>query len=322
MKKFLIIGLGSMGKRRVRNLQYLKAGEILGFDPNENKRKEAKEKYNIKTAGSFQEAIKENPDIFIISTPPDKHNEYIKLAIENKKSAFVEASVISKGLGELNELAKKSNVFVAPSCTLKFHPAIREIKNIIESGKYGKITNFSYHLGQYLPDWHPRESIKDFYVGKKETGGAREMVAFELTWLADIVGFPKDIVGFFGKTIEMGVNIDDTYVISLDFGGRYGSVTIDVVSRSYVRNLILNLEKGQILWRWEDNFFRIFNAETKEWRHYSYKKGIEEMYIDEVKTFINAVKGRGKFPNSLDSDIKVLKLLNKVEKNYGKANKN
>ncbi len=38
------------------------------------------------------------------------------------------------------------------------------------------------------------------------------------------------------------------------------------------------------------------------------------MYIDEIKTFINAVKGEDKFPNSLDEDIKVLKLLNKIEK--------
>ena len=242
---------------------------------------------------------------------------------ENKKPALIEASVILEGLEELNELAKKTNVFIVPSCTLKFHSAIKEIKNIIESDKYGKITNFSYHLGQYLPDWHPWENIKDFYVSKKETGGAREMVAFELTWLADVVGFPKDITGFCGKTIEMGADIDDTYVMSLDFGGRYGSMTIDVVSRSYVRNLILNLERGQILWRWEDDFFRIFDTETKEWKQHSYEKGeaadgynkniIEEMYIEEIKTFIDAIERKSKFPNSLDDDIKVLKLLNKIE---------
>ena len=30
--KFLIIGLGSMGKRRIRNLQYLGHKEIIGFE--------------------------------------------------------------------------------------------------------------------------------------------------------------------------------------------------------------------------------------------------------------------------------------------------
>ena len=37
------------------------------------------------------------------------------------------------------------------------------------------------------------------------------------------------------------------------------------------------------------------------------------MYIDEIKKFIEAVKGNCKFPNTLDDDIKILELLQKVE---------
>lgn len=167
MMKFLIIGLGSMGKRRIRNLQYLKAGEILGFDKNEERRKEAESKYGIKTFRDFKETIGDKSDAFIISTPPDIHNEYIKLAIENKKPAFVEASVILEGLDELNNFAKEENVFIAPSCTFKFHPAIKKIKEIVDKGDYGKITNFTYYLGQYLPDWHPHEKHKEFLRWQK-----------------------------------------------------------------------------------------------------------------------------------------------------------
>ena len=43
--KFLIIGLGSMGKRRIRNLQYLGYSKIFGFDLNEDRRQEAVNKY-------------------------------------------------------------------------------------------------------------------------------------------------------------------------------------------------------------------------------------------------------------------------------------
>ncbi len=321
--KFLIIGLGSMGKRRIRNLQSLKAGEILGFDRKDERRKEAESKYGIKTFGDFQDAIKESPDVFIISTPPDIHNEYIKLAIKNKKPTFVEASVILEGLEELNNLAKKENVFIAPSCTFRFHPAIEKIKKIVNEGKYGKITNFTYYLGQYLPDWHPSEDIRNFYAGKKETSGAREMVSFELTWIVDILGFPKNIIGFYGKTLEMGVDIDDTYAFAMDFGDKYGSLLIDVVSRYATKSLILNMEKSQITWRWDEDFIKIYDADSKKWDNYSYKKGqsaegynkniIEDIYVEEIKAFIDAVERRGKFPNSLEDDIKVLKLLNKIE---------
>jgi len=321
--KLLVIGLGSMGKRRIRNLQYLKAGEIIGFDLQEGRCKEVEEKYGVKTFKKFDAAMSECPDAFIISTPPDKHNTYIMLALENNKPAFVEASVILEGLGKLNTLAKKQNVFIAPSCTMKFHPAIRDIKNIVNGGKYGKVTNFSYHSGQYLPDWHPWESVKDFYVSRKETAGCREIVPFELTWIVDLLGFPKNVAGFHGKTMDVGAEIDDTYVISLDFGGTYGSIIVDVASRYAIRNLILNMEQGQILWSWDENMIKVYEAIHQRWVYYhspegqaaeGYNRNIaEDMYIEEIKSFIKAIAGAGDFPNSLDEDIEILELLQKVE---------
>jgi len=322
--KFLIIGLGSMGKRRIRNLQCLGERDIVGFDLREDRRKEAEKKYEIKTIENIKDLDLSTLDAIIISTPPDRHNEYIKLAIDNKKPAFVEASVILEGLEQLNRLAKKEKVFIAPSCTLKFHPAIKEIKRIVQDKKYGRVTNFSYHSGQYLPDWHPWEKVTDFYAGKKETGGAREIVPFELTWIVDILGFPQKIIGFYGKTMNVGADVDDTYLILMDFGKSFGSMIVDVVSRHATRDLILNMENGQILWRWDEDFIKLYDASVRQWQKIYYKKGyaaegyneniIEDMYIEEMKAFLKGIKSGEGFPNSLDDDIRVLKLLNKIEK--------
>jgi predicted dehydrogenase len=321
--KLLIIGLGSMGKRRIRNLKTLGINRIIGFDLREDRRKEAKEKYNIETIENLNDLDLKAINAIIISTPPDIHNQYIKFAIDNKKPAFVEASVILKGLENLNRLAKKKKILIAPSCTMRFHPAIKKIKEIVKSGKYGKITNFSYHSGQYLPDWHPWEKVTNYYVSKRETGGAREIVPFELTWLTDVFGFPKKIIGFFGKTTNVGADIDDTYVISMDFRKFFGNMLIDVVSRYATRSLILNMEKAQLLWRWDTNYIKLYEAINKKWKRIFYKKGesaegydksiTEDMYVEEIKMFVNAIKGKGKFPNSLEDDIKVLKLLHKIE---------
>jgi len=312
-----------MGKRRVRNLQSFQAGEIVGFELKEENRKEAGEKYSIETFDDVSKVNLAEIDAIIISTPPDRHNEWIDFAIKNKKPVFVEASVILEGLEELNEKAKTAGVLIAPSCTLRFHPAIKIIKEIVKSRKYGRITNFSYHLGQYLPDWHPWEKLNDVYFGQKETSGAREMVAFELTWLHDIVGFPKRVTGFYGKTMDLGAGIDDTYVISFELDKAFGNLTIDVVARYAIRTLVLNFEQAQILWRWDDKVVKLYDASVKEWQEIPLPEGraaegynpniIEEMYVDEIKAFIDAVESKGKFPNTLGDDIKVLKILNAVE---------
>lgn len=324
--KFLQVGLGSMGKRRIRCLKKLGYDDIIALDFREDRRREAETKYNVSTINSLDKIDFNLIDIIIVSTPPDYHDEYIELAIIHKKPVFVEASVVLGKLEQLNNLAKKDKVLVAPSCTLKFHSAIKDITNIVLSGDYGKLTNFTYHSGQYLPDWHPNEDIKTFYVSKRETGAAKEMVPFELTWIAGIAGIPLKVKGFSGSTIDMGVDINDTYAIALEFDEKaYGVLNVDVVCRYATRSLILNMENGQILWRWDEDLVKLYDAEKQTWSNRSYKQSpaeegynkniTEDMYVDELSAFIKAANGEEGFPNTLDKDIELLKILKNVEGN-------
>jgi predicted dehydrogenase len=321
---FLIIGLGSMGKRRIRCLKALGFEDhITGFDIREDRRNEARHLHKISVIDDISKISFTDFDSLIISVPPDKHAEYIRIAIKNKIPAFVEASVNIEGLEELNHAAKKAGVFIAPSCTMLFHPAIKDIKRIIHSGEFGKVTNFSYHSGQYLADWHPWEKLSEYYVSNRETGGGREIVPFELTWIADVIGFPKKVTGFFGKTMDIGADIDDTYVISMDFGTCLGTLTIDVVSRFATRSLTLNMEKAQLLWNWSDHQIRLYDAINQRWINYQYPEGtsvtgynkniIDDMYVEELSSFIDSVINKKTYPNTLDKDIAILKILNRVE---------
>jgi predicted dehydrogenase len=313
-----------MGKRRIRCLKKLGYKDITAFDFRADRRKEAEEKYGVKTIADLGDVNWADLDALIVSTPPDKHDVYMELAIKNRKPAFIEASVVLGRLEKLDAAAKKARVLIAPSCTLRYHAAIKDITSIVKSGRYGKITNFTYHSGQYLPDWHPYEPVKNYYVSKKETGAAREIVPFELSWLVDLTGFPVKVAGLNGKTMDVGADIDDTYVIAMQFKNNvFGVLNVDVVSRYATRSLILNLEEGQILWRWDENVVKLYEAKKQRWVHYNYSTGqaaegynkniTEDMYVDELNDFIKAVNKKGRFPNTLAEDIAVLKVLEKAE---------
>lgn len=322
--KILQIGLGSMGKRRVRNMRALGMNDIMGFDFREDRRREAEEKYGIATADKLNGDLLSSRDVFIVSTPPDRHNEGMKLALQYRKPAFVEASVISEGLLDIDREARRKKVRIMPSCTMRFHPAIRAIKNIVKSGRYGKPCNFSYHMGHFLPDWHPWEHISQYYVSKRQMSAGREMVPFELTWILDIMGMPKSVSAFRGKTHDMGVDIDDTYALTFDFKTFYGTLMIDVVSRFPTRSLILNLEKGQIRWNWEDKWVRLYDAAKKKWDIIDLPRGraakgynaniIEEMYVDELNAFLRALEKNKPFPNSLKEDAAILGIMELSER--------
>jgi predicted dehydrogenase len=320
--KFLIIGLGSMGKRRIRNLQYLNAGEIVGFDLRADRCREAEERYDVETYQDFEKAMKCNPDVFIISTPPDKHVEYALVALRNDKHFFMEASVLKDGLDELIALCHRKDVVVAPSCTMRFHPAIRLIKSLVAEHKIGKVLAFTYHTGQYLPNWHPWEDYRTYYVSRRETGACREIVPFELEWLTWILGKVENVSCLRGKLSNLEADIDDVYQLLLKFrNGALGNVLVDVISRVPHRVLRLVGEQGEILWDWNNKHVMVFNAVDKKWQQYPVDEGLpeqgyivgEKMYIDEMAHFINAIKGEGKYGYSLIDDKEVLEILYAAE---------
>jgi len=115
-----------MGKRRIRNLRYLNHDQIIGCDISENRRKEVESKFGINTYSDFSEALNQNPDGVIISTPPDKHYQLAIKTANNGIPFFMEANIIPEGFDEVIESCTKNNVFYAPSCSMRFIPSIKK----------------------------------------------------------------------------------------------------------------------------------------------------------------------------------------------------
>lgn len=324
--KVLVIGLGSMGKRRIRCLQAIGGVEIAGFDLRADRREEAGKKYNVTCFADINEANNTfMPDAFVISVPPDMHHVYIDYAIAHKKHFFVEASVVDSGMAETIEALKKTTIIAAPSATLFFHPAIQLIGDIVKSGELGKISNVLLHSGQYLPDWHTYEPVSDYYVSNPPTGGGREIVPFELSWFTRVFGWPRMVAANYRKTIDIpGADyIDDTYNILMDYNTYLAVVTVDVVSRYATRRLVVNGSKKQLYWSWDENCVKVYDPESQKWdsRAYSMKDAAEgynpnigeNMYIEEVRNFLDAIAGRRPFFNTMEQDHRILKLLYKAE---------
>jgi predicted dehydrogenase len=241
---------------------------------------------------------------------------------------FVEASVVDDEMEELIIRSRESKVFVAPSCTLLFHPAIKKIQEILESNTLGVISNVSYISGQYLPDWHVYESPSEYYVSNPITGGAREIVPFELTWITKLFGFPTYVAGINIKSIDIkgAEKIDDTYSLLMDYNGFIFSLNVDVVSRCATRRLLINGSKMQLIWDWDENNIKIFDPIELKWKilkydiieaESGYNKNItEQMYNEEIGTFLGHIKFNNGYPNSLEEDLNVLKLLYSAEESY------
>lgn len=329
--KILIIGLGSMGKRRIRNILHIDSNcNIAGFDIREDRAIEAKEKYHIKVFTNFEEAVNSfNPDVFIISTPPDKHMYYAEFAGDNNIHCFIEASVVEKERILKLSRRKNLNTLIIPSATMLFSPLAKQLEYLLQTSMFGKIISINYHTGQFLEDWHPWEKISDFYVSKREMGGCREIVPFELTWICSIFGYDIDVIGgFFGKKTTMQADIDDIYHSILRFNQSdiILNITIDVISRPFAtRRLYILAENGIIAYDANNHDIEYTTTSSSHmWYKISLDKGKcengyinpEEPYIEEIKCFLDAISQNDAsiFPNTLQKDYEILSILEEIEK--------
>lgn len=323
--KFLQIGLGSMGKRRIRNLMFhgVSADKIFGFDLSNTRSRQSQKEYGIKTYADFHDACEDcSPDAFIISTPPNQHHQYFLRAAHEKKHFFVEATVSSEGYDEL--LAIPDSGYVrAPSCTLRCMPAIIKIKEILDGDILGTPLTFQHHLGQYLPDWHPWEDYKNVYFSKKETGACKEMFVFELTALTYV--FNSEIAklgGFVDKISGLAMSADDIHAVVIKLrNNMIGTVMIDALSRNPSRRLKIICSLGSLEWDWLDHKIKIYDANKKVWRKVEIVKGetakdytaSEDIYRDEIKLFLDSIRGISPYPYTFQEDRKILQALYALE---------
>jgi len=321
--KFLIVGLGSMGKRRIRNLHINGEKNITGFDIRSERMEEAKEKYGIKITDDFNKISAQDFDAMLISTSPEAHGDYIRFALQNKKHFFVEHPINDDGYKEIRQLADKDlSIVKAPSCTMRYYTPVKMIKKILDEGRIGKVLAFQYHLGQYLPDWHPWEDYRQVYFSKKETSACREMLPFELIWLNWLMNSRvAEVSGSISKVSDLDMDADDIILANLKYeNGILGNVLIDVISRKPVRTLRVLGSDGVLDWERFNQEIKLYDAKSKNTETIPVPKGNpetgyvneEEMYNDEIKAFLDAISGRAPYPFSFEENLLNLRTLFKV----------
>ena len=113
----------------------------------------------------------------------------------------------------------------------------------------GKPCAYLYHVGQYLPDWHPWDNLEKFFVSNKNTNGCRELLAIELPWIQNVFGTIKKVHTIKARFTNLKLDFSDTYFIQIEHvNGSIGNLTVDVVSRQAVRTLEIFNEDLYLRW--------------------------------------------------------------------------
>ena len=317
----VIIGLGSMGKRRIRLIREMYPDYFIsGIDGRKDRRDDAAKQFGIDTYVSLDE-ISKTIDCAFICTSPLSHAEIIKDCLRKEYNVFTEINLIDKGYDDNIKLAKNKNRVLFLSSTFFYREEIKYIRSRIATDKKW---NYIYHIGQYLPDWHPWENYKDFFIGEKRTNGCREIMAIELPWLMSAFGDICKTEVLSDKMTGLNIGFDDNYMIQLTHdNGNKGTLIVDVVSPVAVRRLEAYAEGSYISWDGTPETIYEFDPISKVLETVSLTEQaehiegyssfvVENAYKNEIREFFDVVLN-GKEPlYGFEQDQKILELIDNI----------
>lgn len=326
----VVIGLGSMGQRRVRLLkQYIKKAKqqswnLLGIDFNQERREECNKNYGIDTFDSLHQAKqKYHLDAAIISTAPLSHATIIEECLRENLHVFSELNLVDVGYVQNQVLAKERNKVLFLSSTFLYRKEIQYLQEIVRKKQFTGM--YRYHVGQYLPTWHPWENYRNFFVNDRRTNACREIFAIELPWLIACFGNISNVYSSHKKISNLEIDYDDSYQVVIEHAsGVVGTLTVDVVTPKVGREFELWQENFCLTWNGTPDTVRAYNENTGAMENVvlydevEHQEGynrfiVENAYYEELVNYIQVITEQDVPKYSFEQDAEILKIIDKIE---------
>jgi len=302
-KKILFIGLGGAGQRHLRIFKELlpEDTEFIGYrrtnktpllnkDFSVNSKSTLKEQYNIILYNSFSEALKQDPDLIVISNPTSLHYDAAKAAAEMGTAIFIEKpfSHNLEGFEHIEDLVLKNNLNFFISFQRRFHPYLKKVKEIVANGTIGKVINSVFNVCTFVPQWHPYEDFHDLYACKHELGGGvllTEIHELDLCYWYFVL--PEYVYCTGGNYSNIKMDVEDTAHVSLKYKDFSVQVNLCFMQNYNRRCLFIAGTDGYIEWNQDGNKLLICSytsGEKKEFTNPEFSN--DDMFFPQATYFL------------------------------------
>ena len=315
MKSICVVGVGSIGRRQIDNFKkYFEKIDIV--DVRADRIEEARSLFNIdEDFDSYVDAFnKRNYDAVAITVPPHLHLPVAEVAVNNGSNLFIEKplGMSVSGWNKISDLCNKNNLISYIGYNHRHIPLTTEFKKIIDSGKIGEILHGNMRWGSYLPDWHPWEDYREFYMAKKEQGGGALLdESHGIDLVRYILGNAKEVFAMIDKISNLQITSDDSAFLTLRMDNNVlVQINFDLTSRTPRAEFELIGTEGTIIWDRINAKIKFFTSSTNTWEEKQNDLNDNVMsYAHQSKHFINCINGKERSINDIDNAIETQKII-------------
>jgi predicted dehydrogenase len=313
MVSILMVGLGGVGQRHLRNLRtllgpeadisayrVLRAAPVLTDTLKVEAGAELEQKYNLRTFSSLGDALGRKPSAVFICNPSSLHIPVALAAAEVGCDLFIEKPLSHslEGITQLMEIVEGKDLVAMVGYQMRFHPCLRRVKSLLDSGEIGQVVAVRAEVGAYMPGWHTYEDYRGSYASRADLGGGVVLSQIhEIDYLGWLFGAPSRLFALGGHLSSLEIDVEDvaSSLLECNVNGRLVPVELhqDYLQRPGSRTLRIVGDKGKILVDIEALTVTTFDetGATSSHEHYAdFKRN--ELFIDELTHFLDCIARR------------------------------
>lgn len=299
----LIVGLGSIAKKHISAINKIRPhARVYAVRSDKN----AANVPGVHSIYSLDE-VDFKPDFIIISNPTLFHEEYIKRCLKFRSPLFIEKPALLDltNASVIVEEVRKSNVITYIGCNMRFHPALKFLREFLSASAL-RINEVNIYCGSYLPNWRPGRDFRTVYSSMAELGGGVHLdLIHELDYCVWLFGEPEET-----RTVKRSVsslNID-----SIDYSQynlTYPEFSVDIKLNYYRRDAkrqieILTSDDTIIADLITNRVYSSFSGKVFFEQTYD----ISETYLEQMQYFIDNIEVPGEMMNTFEEGVNTLKI--------------
>jgi predicted dehydrogenase len=303
-----VIGSGSIGRRHARNLKNLGAHVTL-FEINRDLLHATCTEEGFTPCTDLEHYINtEKPDAAFICTPNHLHIPIARQLADKGIDIFIEKplSDTRDGIEDLIRTVSQKKCIAMVGFMLRFEPGLAIIKERIRPDN---VAFAQLEFGSHMPLWRKGVDYRAVYSANKSMGGGTILDdTHELDYACWLFGPPKAVKCSFGRFSSFEIDVEDTAMITYEYPDKLVSIHSDYLQRKYSRHCKICDREGYIIeWTFGDSvrFSDEFGVQV-----ITYKEtfDVNQLYVDEVRYFINCIRKRIRPDSDIENGYEILKI--------------
>jgi predicted dehydrogenase len=321
--RFLIAGLGSIGRRHLRNLVALGETDIILYRTHQSSLPDD-ELFGFQVETDLRSALARRPEGVVISNPTSLHLEVAISAARAGCHLLLEKPISHslQGVEQLVTALQRGGGQALVGFQFRFHPGLQTIAGLLRQGVIGRVLSARAHWGEYLPTWHPWEDYHQGYSARRELGGGVILtLSHPLDYLRWLMGEVSALWAFAGSINDLALDVEDTAEIGMRFAdGSLGSVHLDYNQRPPAHTLEIIGVSGTIRWDNGDGAVHLYSAAPSteasapildnDWQTFRVSSDFERnhLFLAEMRHFLQVTRGEVAPVCTLQDGIQALRL--------------